>query len=100
MKAGGEDEFWHKLALALGGRTIAEWQAVMSHSEFQCWMEFARHNPFDDLHRYHRPASLLAASKGYPQQAALDWLHPPRLPDDIDSIGLSVMRALGAGPEA
>lgn len=86
------------LALALGGRTIAEWQAVMSAAEFAGWIDYYRGRPFDDLHRYHRPAALLAASRGYPVQSALDFLAPPELPEGIDAAGLATMRALGIEP--
>lgn len=52
-------------------------------------------HPFDDLHRFHRPAALLAAVKGYSMETAIDYLHPPNRVDNIDEVGLSVMRALG-----
>ena len=34
------------LALALGGRTIAEWQEVMSSEEFVDWQIYYEMNPF------------------------------------------------------
>lgn len=65
------------LALALGGRTVAEWQSVMTHREFMEWTEFYRSWPFDDLHRYHRPAALISASFGGAGVAdRIDWLSP------------------------
>lgn len=50
------------LALALGGRTVAELKSTMSYAEFSRWKEFYLQNPFDDLHRYHRPAALVSCS--------------------------------------
>ncbi len=53
----------------------------MSQAEFLAWAEFYRNFPFDDKHRYHRPAALVATSMGGGDvQANLDWLQPP--PDD------------------
>lgn len=34
----------------------------MSQREFLNWCAFYELNPFDDLHRYHRPAALVATS--------------------------------------
>jgi len=77
---------------------VAEWKASMSAAEFECWAEFYRAHPFDDAHRYHRPAALLAARTGMRLEAAMDFLHPPQLPDGIDAAGLATMRALGIKP--
>jgi hypothetical protein len=37
---------WFLLALALGGRTVAEWQDVMSSEEFSEWAAYYELNPF------------------------------------------------------
>lgn len=50
------------LALAIGGRTVAELKSTMTHAEFCRWQDFYMQNPFDDLHRYHRPAALISCS--------------------------------------
>ncbi|MFC0677528.1 hypothetical protein ACFFGH_06645 [Lysobacter korlensis] len=68
------------LALALG-KTIGELQASMGEAEFDAWREFYRLYPFDDLHRFHRPAALMACSgvSGSLDQAIeqrLKWLQP------------------------
>ena len=63
MEPGGDLWFWHVLALALG-KTVGELQATMSHRELLSWKEFYRMRPFDDLHRYHRPAAVVASSLG------------------------------------
>lgn len=52
------------MALALGGRTVAEWKEVMTEREFLDWCSFYESSPFDDAHRYHRPAALIAHSLG------------------------------------
>lgn len=36
----------------------------MSVVEFDAWQRFYEQHPFDDLHRYHRPAALVSASMG------------------------------------
>jgi len=62
------------LALALG-KTIGELQTVMSERELRFWQQFYAESPFDDLHRYHRPAALLAQVQvGGDFAARLDWL--------------------------
>ncbi|VVE68871.1 hypothetical protein PAN31117_03104 [Pandoraea anapnoica] len=80
--ARGEEWLWHVLALALGGRTVAEWKAAMGDQEFQRWAEFYQAWPFDDYHRFHRPAALIAgamASGDDPEDTMrkrLEWLQP------------------------
>ena len=61
----------------MGGRTVAELQSSMSQAEFQRWFDFYQIHPFDDLHRYHRPAALIARSmSGDDLEEMLNWLHP------------------------
>lgn len=49
----------------------------MSYSEFLRWFDFYQMNPFDDLHRYHRPAALIASSMcGEEVEKLVEWLHP------------------------
>lgn len=70
---------WHVIALALGGRTVAEWQNSMSRMEFEAWAEFYKQYPFDDLHRFHRPAALVSVSIGGGDFVErLELLQPPR----------------------
>lgn len=55
----------------------------MTQAEFQRWLEFYRSWPFDDLHRYHRPAALIATNAGGGQIAdRLEWLQPPPAYDE------------------
>lgn len=92
----GEDWFWHVLALALGGRTIAEWQSVMTQKELHQWMEFYRNYPFDDFHRFHRPAALISTSMaGGDIKDRLEWLMPEPVPDGLNEADLRTMKALG-----
>ena len=49
----------------------------MSQAEFERWFSFYQMHPFDDLHRYHRPAALIAKSmSGGDMEQMLEWLHP------------------------
>jgi len=47
----------------------------MTEREFRSWQQFYAESPFDDLHRYQRPAALLAQVQvGGDFAARLDWL--------------------------
>jgi hypothetical protein len=49
----------------------------MVPSEFRAWHEFYKLAPFDDMHRYHRPAALIARSIGGGDiKPLLEWLAP------------------------
>ena len=50
--------------MAIGGCTVDELKRRMSVPEFVRWMQYYKRNPFDDLHRYHRPAALVSVSMG------------------------------------
>ena len=83
------------LALALG-KTVGELQRTMSQREFRDWIQFYRAHPFDDLHRYHRPAALVAQMIGGGDiQDKLDWLHPPEWQEELSSADVQTMRAFG-----
>lgn len=82
------------IALALGGRTVAEWQATMTQPEFLTWCEHFRLYPFDDYHRYHRPAALVSVSmSGGEIQQRLDWLQPDQ--SDMSDADMATLRAFG-----
>lgn len=53
----------------------------MTQPEFQAWADFYRRWPFDDFHRFHRPAAMVAGALGgggnSALEARLDWLQPP-----------------------
>lgn len=86
------------LALALGGRTIAEWQSVLSQAEFIQWIEFYKLHPFDDYHRLYRPAAMLASVQGAKTQEMLDWLQPDTSFDGYSEADIATFRALGIKP--
>ena len=50
--------------MAIGGCTVDELKRRMSVPEFVRWMQYYKRNPFDDLHRYHRPAALVSVAMG------------------------------------
>jgi hypothetical protein len=84
------------IALALGGRTVAEWKQAMSEAEFLSWVEFYRLQPFDDFHRFHRPAALVSASLGGGDvQARLDWLAPDRGTEGLTDADINTLKAFG-----
>lgn len=56
------------------GRTVAELHATMSADEYQSWMQFFSLYPFDDFHRFHRPAALVSASMSGGAEAFADRL--------------------------
>jgi hypothetical protein len=72
--------------------------------ELQSWREFYLLYPFDDVHRYHRPAAMVAAA--HPEvkdQAAairkrLEWLQPPPLVPAFGDADLRTIAALGGTP--
>lgn len=68
----------------------------MSRDEFERWIEFYNRYPFDDVHRYHRPALAHAMMNGgLTVQETLEWLEDglPKAPqNDADA---NTLRALG-----
>lgn len=79
----------------------------MSRQEFLDWREYHRLFPFDDLHRYHRPAALIsqAASGGGTTEQLhqrLAWLSPEPATEIAEgtytSADLATLTALGVKP--
>ena len=71
----------------------------MSQAEFQRWIQFYREQPFDDFHRYHRPAALISTSMaGGDIKERLEWLQPEPIPDGLDRADVATMKALGIVP--
>lgn len=76
----------------------------MTRKEFRAWIEFWKLFPFDDFHRYHRPAALIAHTNG---GAKLEDLHehlqpqpklrPPELAGYSDA-DLRTFAAFGVTP--
>ena len=75
---------------------MGELQRTMTQREFRDWIAFYRAYPFDDLHRYHRPAALVARSmSGADTQGLIDWLQPPDWQADFSQADVNTLRALG-----
>lgn len=84
----------------MGGRTVAEWQTVMTQAEFERWAEFYQMHPFDDLHRYYRPAALISRSmNGAEVEVLLEWLQPKQVEvegvEGFSEADIRTMKALG-----
>lgn len=72
------------------------------------WRAFYQLYPFDDLHRYHRPAALISASMGSGDlmpaiKKRLNYLHPEPQEEDLpignfSAADVRTMRAFGARP--
>lgn len=68
----------------------------MTQAEFSRWVEFYKLHPFDDHHRFHRPASLIASRFGGGEtQPLLDWLSPDPATADMSDSDVKTIRALG-----
>lgn len=72
--------------------------------ELETWREFYVLYPFDDMHRFHRPAAMVASS--HPgmkdiQQAIdgrLKWLQPKPVIADFGDADMRTIQALGGSP--
>jgi len=68
----------------------------MTIPEFNAWREFYQAFPFDDLHRFHRPAALVSASLGGGDvQTRIDWLQPDPTAADITDADMATLKAFG-----
>lgn len=68
----------------------------MPQAEFEAWIEFYRLHPFDDVHRFHRPAALVSASMtGGEIQAKLNWLQPDASTADLTDADMTTLNAFG-----
>lgn len=72
----------------------------MSQAEYAAWIEFYRQYPFDDYHRYYRPAALISVSMaGGDVNDRLEWLQPEVAPDGLNDADLRTMKAFGFVPK-
>lgn len=73
----------------------------MGRGEFETWIDFFVAHPFDDRHRYHRPAALIASGQrtGVDVQDMLDWLAPTPIPEGMSDADMRTMKAFGILPE-
>lgn len=71
----------------------------MTQVEFERWFDFYQMHPFDDLHRFHRPAALIARSMaGSDIDQMLEWLHPQynsEKDSEYSDADLNTFKALG-----
>ena len=66
----------------------------MSSREFEGWIDYFNRHPFDDLHRYHRPA-LIAGDllrEGVNVKVLMNWLtNGEAIVEDADANTLRVL---------
>lgn len=68
----------------------------MPQAEFLAWMDFYKAYPFDDLHRFHRPAALIASRHGKtPVREFVSWLQPDPTTASMSEADLNTLRAFG-----
>lgn len=68
----------------------------MTAPEFAAWVEFYKNFPFDDFHRYYRPAALNALGKtSMKMDEILDWLQPPQYSEEMTDTDKSFMKIFG-----
>lgn len=76
----------------------------MSRAEFLRWRQFHALYPFDDMHRFYRPAALVAGALGGggPQamRDRLQWLQPDPRTDGMSEADMNTLRAFGITPGA
>lgn len=75
----------------------------MTQVEFESWREFYRQAPFDDFHRFHRPAALVATATVTKQrdkaiEESLAWLQPEANTSGWSEGELRSFRAHGIKP--
>ena len=81
------------MALALC-KTVAEVEC-MTQREYNGWIEFYKLYPFDDLHRYQRPAALISSSMSGDLEKKLDWLAPDPSTKDYSQADMNTLKAFG-----
>lgn len=70
----------------------------MSQVEFERWIEFYMGQPFDDFHRFHRPAAMVAVSMaGGDVKDKLEWLQPSAQ-GEYDDADIKTLAAFGFKP--
>jgi hypothetical protein len=79
--------------------TIGQMRASMTQREFSSWVEFYRLFPFDDKHRFHRPAALIASAYSGKYDDRIEFLSPEPKPEGYSKVDMSIMKALGVRPK-
>lgn len=68
----------------------------MTQAEFLTWIEFYKLYPFDDFHRFYRPAALISRSMaGGEIQPLLDWMQPDPRNSGMGDADMATLRAFG-----
>jgi len=68
----------------------------MTQKEFESWINFYSMHPFDDFHRFHRPAALISRSfSGADIADLLEWLQPQPKDETYSDADLNTFKALG-----
>lgn len=67
----------------------------MTADERASWIEYYKLFPFDDLHRYHRPAAFIRSGLVGKFEDALEFLQPEPMNEGLIQSDLSIMRAMG-----
>lgn len=76
----------------------------MTPDEFSDWCSYYIAQPFDDLHRYHRPAALISASMGSGDmqeviENRINWLQPKASQENqYSDVDMSFMKAMHVKP--
>ncbi len=66
----------------------------MTAGEFLDWCEFFAMYPFDDFHRYHRPAALTSIGlSGGDVSDRLEWLQPDPQMAGLSEVDRSLIKA-------
>lgn len=72
----------------------------MPQRELQGWREFFVLYPFDDRHRYHIPAAMIAAAWGGKYEERIEFLSPRPQPAGYSEADARTFAAFGIKPEA
>ncbi len=71
----------------------------MTEDEWLRWIEFYKQNPFDDYHRFYRPAAHIArAMAGGEIEDHLAWLEKRVVSASYSDADLQTMKAFGMKP--
>lgn len=70
----------------------------MSQPEFLAWRAFYRQHPFDDHHRFHRPAAAVASTAGAKFEEVLQVLSPEPVLPGYSEAELNTFKAFGVKP--
>lgn len=73
----------------------------MTRLEFEEWTQYYKLFPFDDYHRFHRPAALVANSMGGgSMRDKLEWLQPDPAYAGMSEADARTLAAFGLKPPA